>query len=96
MSNSDECGSMVYQGVQIVHYDRSLTSLKNKQESEYAGVIQRLVERVKVHSTDLLTYAITVMATHGWEKSTNTVKHWIVSLPGFLYHWRILVLPVLI
>ena len=29
MSNSDESGSMVYQGIEIVNYDRSLTSLKN-------------------------------------------------------------------
>ena len=74
MSNSDESGSMVYQGIEIVNYDRSLTSLKNKhQESEYIGVIQHcLRERVKVQSTDLLTHAITILATHGWEKSANT------------------------
>ena len=32
---------MVYQGIEIVNYDRSLTFLKNKhQESEYINVIQ--------------------------------------------------------
>ena len=74
MSNSDESVSMVYQGIEIVNYDRSLTSLKNKhQESEYIGIIQHcLREHVKVQSTDLLTHAITILATHGWEKSANT------------------------
>ena len=74
MSHSDESGSMVYQRVEIVNYDRSLTFLKNKhQESEYISVTQHcLCERVKVQSTDLLTHAITILATHGWEKSENT------------------------
>lgn len=74
MSHSNDSGSMVYQGVEIVNYDRSLTFLKTKhQESEYISVIQHcLRERVNVQSTDLLTYAITILATHGWEKSENT------------------------
>ena len=74
MSHSDESGSMIYQGVEMVNYDRSLTSLKNKnQESEYIGIIQHcLCERVKVQSTNLLTHAITILATHGWEESANT------------------------
>ena len=70
MNHSDESGSMVYLGVEIVNYDRSLTSLKTKhQEAEYISVIQHcLCERVNIQSTDLLTHAITILATHGWEK----------------------------
>ena len=41
LSHIVESGSMVYQGIEIVNYDRSLTFLKNKhQESEYINVIQ--------------------------------------------------------
>ena len=39
MSPSDESGSMIYQGVEIMNYDRLLTFLKNKhQESEYINI----------------------------------------------------------
>ena len=57
-----------------MNYDRSLTFLKNKhQESEYINVIQDcLRERVKNQGTDLVTHAITILATHGWEKSADT------------------------
>lgn len=71
--NLDQWSTKV-EGVEMVNYDRSLTFLKNKrQESEYISVIQDcLRERVKIQSTDLLTHAITILATHGWEKSANT------------------------
>ena len=74
LSHSDDSDSMVYQGVQLTNYERSLIFLKNKhQHSEYINVIQDcLRERVKSQSTDLLTHAITILATHRWEKSENT------------------------
>ena len=70
-SHGDESGSMVYQRVQLLNYERSSTFVKNNhQPSQYTNDIQDcLHERVKNQSTDLLTHAIT---THGWEKSEST------------------------
>ena len=57
-----------------MNYDRSLSFLKNKhQESEYINVIQDcLRDCVKNRGTDLVTHAITILATHGWERSAHT------------------------
>ena len=74
MSDGDDAGSKVYQGVQLMNYERSLAFLKRKhQESEFITTIQDyLRDRVKVQSTDFLTHAITILATHGWERDANT------------------------
>ena len=40
------------------------------------AVQECLHECVKVQSTDLLTHALTILATHGWQRSKNTrVRH---------------------
>ena len=76
ISRSNESGteSMVYQGVQLTHYERALTFCKSKhQASDYITIIQEcLRDRVKIQSIDLLTHAITILATQGWEKSEDS------------------------
>ena len=74
MSDGDVPGSKVYQGVLLMNYEGSSTFLKGKhQELEYITRIQDcLRDRVKIQSTEFLTHAITILATHGWEKSANT------------------------
>ena len=76
ISHSNESGteSVVYQGVQLTHYKRALTFCKSKhQASDYITIIQEcLRDRVKIQSIDLLTHAITILATQGWEKSEDS------------------------
>ena len=73
MSDGDDPGSKVYQGVQLTNYEGSLTFLKGKhQASEYITLIQNcLRDRVKIQSIEFLTHVITILATHGWEKCAN-------------------------
>ena len=69
---NDECDSTTYQGVDLKKYDKGLTFLK-RHHREYADLVQDCLRtRVKVQSVDLLTHALTILATHGWERSEST------------------------
>ena len=71
--DADDSTSHTYQEVQLKGYVRALTYYKNAhQKSEFLYLIQScLRDRIKIQSTELLTHAITILATHGWEKSTD-------------------------
>lgn len=61
-----------YQGVDLKRYKETGTFLKSHHR-EYINAVQEcLRERVKVQSTDLLTHALTILATHRWQRSEDT------------------------
>ena len=68
--------TVTYQGVDLKSYKEALTYLKSHHR-EYINAVQEwLHEFVKVQCTDLLTHALTILATHGWQRSENTrVRH---------------------
>ncbi len=66
-------GSTSYQGAQIVKYDEALKYLEDNSENWCETVAKCIKKRVK-HSEqeiELLTNCLTVLATQGWEKTTD-------------------------
>ena len=61
-----------YQGVDLKGYKEAVTYLKSHHREYIKAAQECLHERVKVQSTDLLTNAWTILATHGWQRSEDT------------------------
>lgn len=67
---TEESGSVTYQCVDLKRYEEGLAFLKSRHQ-QYMDLVQDcLRDRVKVQSVDLLT--LTILATHGWERSEST------------------------
>ena len=56
-----------YQGATLAQYDQGVAFLQ-AHKNEYAqSVVSCLKERVKVQNCDVLTHALTMLATQGWD-----------------------------
>ncbi len=67
-----ECNNEVtYQGTQLTYYEQGLASLRSQKDRVVESVLTCLKDRVKIQHPDLLTDVITLLATHGWEKSES-------------------------
>ena len=61
-------GSFTYQGVVVKRYELGFTYLDNNYPSLVEAVEACLRKRLKAQNTDLLSDALTILATHGWER----------------------------
>jgi len=64
----------VYQGVEIVQYDETLAFLNSNYRLYIDLVLTCLRNRIKedeVSDASTLTHALKILATHGWEKTTE-------------------------
>ena len=67
----EEDGSVTYQGVELTYYDRARTYLELHKD-EYVEALETCVRnRIQTQDTDLLTHAVTILATKGWERSES-------------------------
>lgn len=65
-----------YQSVEIVRYSEALEFLKNKYCDYIDLVLTCLKNRIKAEEDsdiDTLTHALKILATHGWEKTTDAM-----------------------
>ena len=63
----EEDRSVTYQGIEITYYDSGRTYLESHKD-EYVGALETcLRDRIQTQDTDLLTHAVTILATNGWE-----------------------------
>ena len=63
-----------YQGVEIVRFDQALASLKNNYGIYIDSILTCLRDRLKLQEVSdigVLTDALKILATHGWEKTTD-------------------------
>ena len=61
-------GSFTYQGIEIKNYKRGMEYFSVNYASFVESVENCLRSRIKSRDTELLTHALTILATHGWEK----------------------------
>ena len=68
-----EDGSVSYQAVELTLYDTGLEFIKSHHVEWVESVEACLLQRLKTQAPELelLTHAITILATHGWEQSEN-------------------------
>jgi len=64
-------GSFTYQGVVVKRYESGFTYLTNNYTSLVEAVESCLRKRLKSQNMDLLSDALTILATHGWERSES-------------------------
>ena len=64
-------GSVAYQGVELKAYERGLTYLKSHYVQWIDAVETCLRDRLKSQDTELLTHAVTLLATNGWEQTES-------------------------
>ena len=62
---------ITYQGATLPHYDHGVTFLQSHKNEYALGVVSCLKERVKVQNCDVLTHALTILATQGWGEKHN-------------------------
>ena len=67
----EDNGSTSYQGVELTHFDRARTHLEVHKDEYVEALETCLRNRIQVHDTDLLTHAVTILATNGWERSES-------------------------
>ena len=72
----EEDGLVTYQGQDIKKHEEGLTFLKAHYTQWVDSVESCLQNRVKTGEVELLSHAITILATHGWERT---------STPSFAY-----------
>ena len=67
----EENGSNHYQRIELKAHDRALTYLKSHYKEWIEAVEKCLRERMRSQDTELLTHAMTLLATNGWERSES-------------------------
>ena len=67
----EEDGSVAYQRVEITHYDRARTYLELHKDEYVEALETCLRDRIQRQDTELLTHAVTILATNGWERSES-------------------------
>ena len=68
---TENAGSMTYQGQDLTRHEEGITYLKSHQAQYFEGVNDCIESRVKTGETEILSHATTILATHGWNRSTN-------------------------
>ena len=67
----EEDGSYIYQGIELKCHDRALTYLKDHYTVWIEAVEKCLRERMRSHDNELLSHAMALLATNGWERSES-------------------------
>jgi hypothetical protein len=65
----DEAGCVTYQGQDLKMHTQGLTFLKAHQIEWFEAVDSCIENRVKTGEAGILAHAITILATHGWNRS---------------------------
>ena len=60
-----------YQGTKITHYETSVAYLREHKNEFMEAVLDCLNSRVKLQHVDLLTDILTILATHGWNRTES-------------------------
>jgi len=60
-----------YQGAELADHETGVAYLKSHKDQYTEKLVSCLKDRVKVQHPDLLTDALTVLATQGWQKSED-------------------------
>ena len=72
ISQGDNGAATTYQGIELSKYKEGLTLVQSHYQ-EYAQLVVECVrERVKVQTVDLLTHALTIFLTNGWERAETS------------------------
>ena len=64
-------GVASYQGAELADHETSVAYLKSHKDQYVEKLVSCLNDRVKVQHPDLLTNALTLLATQGWQKSED-------------------------
>ena len=64
-------GPTTYQGVELSKYREGLALVQSHYQEYTELVLKCLCERVKVLTADLLTHALTIFYTNGWERTDS-------------------------
>ena len=67
----EEGGSVIYQGQEFKKHRQGLEYIKNNCTQWVEAVQSCLQKRIKTGEIELLSHAITLLATHGWEHSES-------------------------
>ena len=67
----EEDGSVSYQGVDLKRHSQSITYLKSQTKGWIEAMETCLRSRIKSNEVDLLTHAVTLLATNGWERTES-------------------------
>ena len=67
-----EDGAISYQGIDLKKHDQSITYLKMHMQEWIENLDTCLKKRIKSNEVDLLTHAVTLLATNGWGRSAST------------------------
>ena len=65
----EDAGSITYQGQDLTRNEEGITFLKTHQIEYFEAVDACIQNRIKTGETEILAHAITIMATHGWNRS---------------------------
>ena len=73
IQSTDVLSVVSYQGIDMLHHTQGLAFLKSNYQSWLEAVDSCLVSRLKVQEEQLLilTQAVTLLATHGWERTST-------------------------
>ena len=102
LTDPDGSSSVTYQGVNLTAYEKALTYLKSHKDECIEGLENCLRNRIKAQDTELLTHAVTLLATNGWERSESPRFGYAaldaicqrVQVKGFRSLWKVLLLTV--
>ena len=70
-SDSESVSEATYQAVKLVHYEDGINFLTSHKDQIMESVLACLKNRVKAHHPELLTNALKILATQGWNKSDD-------------------------
>ena len=90
-SADESATETTYQGTKITHYETAVAYLREHKNEFMEAVLDCLKSLVTLQHVDLLTDILTILATHGWNKTesdnfTNTSLQNIVN--HFTDHWK--------
>ena len=73
IQQEDDSSNVTYQGADLYSHTQSISFMKSNYASWVTAVDTCLVKRLKIQEEELviLTHAVTLLATHGWERSSS-------------------------
>ena len=73
IQQEDDSSNVTYQGADLYSHTQSMSFMKSNYASWVTAVDTCLVKRLKIQEEELviLTHAVTLFATHGWERSSS-------------------------
>ena len=73
MSRTQKSGNdnVTYQETQLVKYDQAVAYFNSAKDHVLEAIMASLKDRVTIHHPQLLKDCLTLLATHGWQRSTS-------------------------